>query len=78
MKHKKCYKEYTRVVVKTKQSTNSESTYEKGDFDSVCSVIKDEIIGQGKSISIDTLLNLFRDDITDIKQYRYYLKKNSR
>ena len=36
---------------------------------------KDEVIFKSKSFSIDALLNLYRENIDDLKQYRYYLKK---
>ena len=54
-----CYKSYTPSA-----KNNSEPLYEK-----------DEVIFKSKSFSIDALLNLYRENIDDLKQYRYYLKK---
>ena len=67
---KSCYKSYTRSA-----KNNSEPSYEKGNFEAVCNVIEDEVIFKSKSFSIDALLNLYRENIDDLKQYRYYLKK---
>ena len=47
----------------------------KRNFEAVCNVIEDEVIFKSKSFSIDALLNLYRENIDDLKQYRYYLKK---
>ena len=68
--HKSCYKSYTRSA-----KNNSKPSYEKGNFEAVCNVIEDEVIFKSKSFSIDALLNLYRENIDDLKQYRYYLKK---
>ena len=37
--------------------------YEKNDFESVCKTIENEIINQGKCMSIDTLLNIYRENV---------------
>ena len=44
-----------------------EPFYEKGDFESVCKTIENEIINQGKCISIDTLLNIYRENVDEKK-----------
>ena len=67
---KSCYKSYTRSA-----KNNSEPSYEKGNFEAVCNVIEDEVIFKSKSFSIDALLNLYRENIDDLKQYIYYLKQ---
>ena len=72
-KHKSCYKSYTRTCSMKIQP--SETVYEKGNFEAVCSVIDVEVLNNSKSLSIDTLLSLYRKNIDDVKQYRYYLKK---
>ena len=69
-KHKSCYKFYTSSV-----KNNSEPSYEKVNFEAVCNVIEDQVIFKSKSFSIYALLNLYRENIDDLKQYRYYLKK---
>ena len=60
-KHRKCYREYTRILSETNSKEgikDSEPVWEKGDFESVCPTIENEIINQGKCMSIDTLLNI--------------------
>ena len=69
-KHKSCYKFYTSSA-----KNNSEPSYEKVNFEAVCNVIEDQVIFKSKSFSIYALLNLYRENIDDLKQYRYYLKK---
>ena len=59
-KHSKYYWEYTRIIFETnnkKEIKELEPVYKKGDFESACKTIKNEIINQGKCISIQTLLN---------------------
>ena len=56
-KHSKYYWEYTRIIFETnnkKEIKELEPVYKKGDFESVCKTIKNEIINQGKCISIQT------------------------
>ena len=70
-KRRKCYSEYTRILSKTNNKEGikeSESVYEKGDFESVCNTIENEIIDQGKCMSIDTLLNIYRENADEKKR----------
>ena len=69
-KHRKCYKEYTRILSETHNKegiTESEAVYEKGDFESVCKRIENKIINQGKCVSIDTLMNNYRENVDEKK-----------
>ena len=69
-KRRKCYSEYTRILSKTNNKEGikeSEPVYEKGDFESVCNTIENEIIDQGKCMSIDTLLNIYRENADEKK-----------
>ena len=46
----------------------SKPVYEEGDFESVCKTIENQIINQGKCISIDTLLNMYRENFDEKKK----------
>ena len=46
---------------------DSEPVYEKGDFEYVCKTTENETINQGKCMSIDILLNIYRENVDEKK-----------
>ena len=69
-KHRKCHRQYTRTLSETNNKEGikeSEPVYEKGDFKSVCKTVENEIINQGKWMPIDTLLNIYRENVNEEK-----------
>lgn len=43
--------------------------YQKSDFESFCKTIDQEILNQGKYISIDTLLNIYQENVSEKKEH---------
>ena len=68
--HGKCYHDYTRVLYATKSKT---PVNEKGNFEDVCRLIKDDVIASQKCVSMNVLINVYGIG-KDQHQYRQYLK----
>ena len=69
-KRRKCYREYSRILSETnnkEEIKESKPVYEKGNFESICKIIENEIINQAKCMSIDTQLNTCRENVDEKK-----------
>lgn len=74
-KHDKCYLEYTRVVRKRTESTESANdNLQLGDYDAVLSLVENDIIGGQQCLSMETLMTRYTGN-TGTKQSRYKLKE---
>ena len=76
-KHEKCYLDYTRIV--RKSSSAAESTSEKtcsgnGDFDSVLSLIDNDVLAGQQCLSMETIMMKYNGSI-GTKQRRFKLKE---
>ena len=75
-KHEKCYLEYTRVVRKMAEPTESTSDddLQLGDYDAVLSLVENDIIGGQQCLSMGTLMTRYTGN-SGTKQSRYKLKE---
>ena len=69
-RHDKCYCDYTRVLYATKTKT---PVNEKGNFEDVCRLIKDNVVVSQKCVSMNVLIDVY-GIVKDQHQYRQHLK----
>ena len=73
-RHEYCYREYTRLVWDKGQNENIETTGRFGNFEAVCEVVDDHIIGGRQCISMEYLMGAYGIG-TGVRQRRHALKE---
>ena len=57
-KHDKCYRDYTRVIY-SEFKEQQQSVYDSGNYEAVCKIIADQVIGELKCVSMETLITAY-------------------
>ena len=56
-KHEKCYRNYTQILYKNKPS--EKPVYDRGNYESICRTIEEDVIKFNKCISMKTIIEAY-------------------
>ena len=57
-KHDNCYRDYTRVIY-SEFKEQQQSVYDSVNYEAVCKIIADQVIGEFKCVSMETLITAY-------------------